>query len=137
MLSIAATGLVALTFQPVRDRVQRFANRIVYGERSTPYEVLTRFNERVGTTYATEDVLPRTARVIAEGVNAERATIWLHLADELRPDSGVAGARSEHRRPCPSTATRSRRSSAITSRPCATAASSSAPSRSTSAGTSR
>ena len=85
LLSIAATGVVALTFQPARDRVQRLANRIVYGQRSTPYEVLTRFSDRVGNTYATDDILPRTARVIAEGVNAERATIWLHLADELRP----------------------------------------------------
>ncbi|MGZ5343681.1 MAG: histidine kinase [Actinomycetota bacterium] len=87
-LSIVATGVVALTFQPTRERVQRFANRVVYGRRSTPYEVLARFSDRVGNTYATEDVLPRTARVIAEGVNAERATIWLHLADELRPAAG-------------------------------------------------
>jgi signal transduction histidine kinase len=88
LLSIVATGVVALTFQPARDRVQRFANRVVYGRRSTPYEVLARFSDRVGNTYATEDVLPRTARVIAEGVKAERATIWLHLADELRPAAG-------------------------------------------------
>jgi signal transduction histidine kinase len=88
LVSIAATGVVALTFQPARDRVQRLANRIVYGQRSTPYEVLTRFSDRVGNTYATDDILPRTARVIAEGVNAERATIWLHLADELRPAAG-------------------------------------------------
>jgi signal transduction histidine kinase len=87
-LSIVATGVVALTFQPAHDRVQRLANRVVYGHRSTPYEVLARFSDRVGNTYATEDVLPRTARVIAEGVNAERATIWLHLADELRPVAG-------------------------------------------------
>ncbi|MEO8477588.1 MAG: GAF domain-containing sensor histidine kinase [Actinomycetota bacterium] len=88
LLSIAATGVVALLFQPARDRVQRLANRIVYGQRSTPYEVLARFSERVGNTYATEDILPRTARVIAEAVNAERATIWLLLADELRPTAG-------------------------------------------------
>ena len=88
VLSIAATGVVALLFQPVRDRVQRLANRIVYGHRSTPYEVLTRFSDRIGNTYATDDVLPRTARVIAEGVNAERATIWLRLAGELRPAAG-------------------------------------------------
>jgi signal transduction histidine kinase len=87
-ISIAATGVVALTFQPARDRVQRFANRLVYGHRSTPYEVLSRFSDRVGNTYATDDVLPRTARVIAEGVHAERATIWLNLADELRPSAG-------------------------------------------------
>ena len=82
-LSIVATAIVAVAFQPVRERVQRVANRFVYGERATPYEVLTRFSERVAGTYATEDVLPRTARVIAEGTGAERAEVWLRIGGEL------------------------------------------------------
>ncbi|MGZ5213325.1 MAG: histidine kinase [Actinomycetota bacterium] len=83
-LSIAATAMVALAFQPARDRLQRWANRLVYGERATPYEVLARFSERIADTYATEDVLPRTARVIAEGTGAERAEVWLRVGDEVR-----------------------------------------------------
>jgi len=43
-LSILATALVAVAFQPVRERVQRFANRLVYGKRATPYEVLSEFS---------------------------------------------------------------------------------------------
>jgi signal transduction histidine kinase len=82
-LSIVATAIVAVAFQPVRQRVQRVANRFVYGERATPYEVLSRFSDRVAGTYATEDVLPRTARVIAEGTGAERAEVWLRIGDEL------------------------------------------------------
>ena len=35
-LSIVATGVIAVAFQPVKDRVQRFANRLVYGQRATP-----------------------------------------------------------------------------------------------------
>ena len=84
LLSIGATAVVSLAFQPARSRVQRFANRVVYGKRATPYEVLAQFSERVGGTYATEDVLPRTAHVIAEGTGAERAEIWLHVGDRLR-----------------------------------------------------
>src|SRR5205823_11775558 len=42
-LSILATGVVALAFQPVRHRAQRFANRLVYGKRATPYQVLSEF----------------------------------------------------------------------------------------------
>ena len=79
VLSIGATAVVAVAFQPVRERANRFANRLVYGKRATPYEVLARFSERVGGTYATEDVLPRTARVIAEGTGAERVEVWLHV----------------------------------------------------------
>jgi signal transduction histidine kinase len=83
-LSIAATALVAIAFQPVRERIQRFANRLVYGERATPYEVLARFSERVAGTYATEDVLPRTARVLGEGIGAERTAIWLLIGTSFR-----------------------------------------------------
>ena len=82
-LSIAATAIVALLFEPVRVRVQRVANRFVYGERATPYEVLSRFSERIAGTYATEDVLPRIARVIAEGTGAERVGVWLRVGETL------------------------------------------------------
>jgi signal transduction histidine kinase len=82
-LSIAATAIVALLFEPVRVRVQRVANRFVYGERATPYEVLARFSDRIAATYATDDVLPRTARVIAEGTGAERVGVWLRVGDTL------------------------------------------------------
>jgi signal transduction histidine kinase len=82
-LSIAATAIVALLFEPVRVRVQRVANRFVYGERATPYEVLSRFSDRIAGTYATEDVLPRTARVIAEGTGAESVGVWLRVGDAL------------------------------------------------------
>ena len=60
-----------------------WANRFVYGERATPYEVLSRFSDRIAGTYATEDVLPRTARVIAEGTGAERVGVWLRVGDTL------------------------------------------------------
>ena len=82
-LSIMATAVVAVAAQPVRARLQRMANRLVYGERASPYDVLTQLAERVGGAYATEDVLPRTARVIAEGT-AARADVWLRFGEELR-----------------------------------------------------
>src|ERR1019366_5351653 len=53
-LSILATGIVAVGFQPVRERVQRIANRLVYGTRATPYEVLSQFSERVAESYASD-----------------------------------------------------------------------------------
>ena len=83
-LSILATAVVAVAFQPVRERVQRFANRLVYGERATPYEVLSDFSHRMAGTYAAEDLLPRMARVLAEGIGASRAEVWLRTEVELR-----------------------------------------------------
>ena len=84
VLSVAATAIVAVLFQPVRERVQRWANRLVYGQRATPYEVLSRFSDRVTETYATGDVLLRTARVIAEGTGARLAQVWLRVGSEWR-----------------------------------------------------
>ncbi len=96
-LSILATAIVAVGFQPVRERVQRVANRLVYGKRATPYEVLSEFSERVAESYSTDDVLPRMARVLAEGTGAQRADVWLRRDSTWR-DAAVwpsDAARSE------------------------------------------
>lgn len=84
-LSILATAIVAIGFQPVREKVQKVANRLVYGKRATPYEVLSEFSGRVAETYAADEVLPRMARVLQEGTGAESATVWLRGTEELRP----------------------------------------------------
>ena len=84
-LSILATAVVAVAFQPVRDWVQRFANRLVYGKRATPYEVLSQFSERVAGIYSSEAVLPRMATVLGEATGASRADVWMRLGDEIVP----------------------------------------------------
>jgi signal transduction histidine kinase len=87
VLSAAAAAVVALAFQPVRRRAQRFADRLVYGKRATPYEVLSEFSERLGNAYANEELLPRIARVLAEGTGALRADVWVRVGDELRAEA--------------------------------------------------
>ena len=81
---VTATAIVAVGFQPVRERLQRVANRLVYGKRATPYEVLSQFSERVAESYASDAVLPRMARVLAEGTSADLAEVWLRSGDVLR-----------------------------------------------------
>ena len=82
-LSIVATAVVAVAFQPVRERTQRLANRLVYGKRATPYEALSEFAGRMGGAYAADDVLPQMARVLAEGTGADRAMVWVKDGAEL------------------------------------------------------
>jgi signal transduction histidine kinase len=84
VLSFLAAALVAALFQPVLRWSRRLADRIVYGKRATPYEVLSDFSERVAGTYAAEDVLPRMARVVAEGVGAASAYVWLKRDERWR-----------------------------------------------------
>ena len=84
-LALVATAIVAVAFQPVRARAQGIANRLVYGKRAMPYEVLSEFSDRVAETYSIEDVLPRMARILAEGTGAIRTEVWLRVGSELRP----------------------------------------------------
>ncbi len=86
-LPIVATFIVAATFQPVKERVQRLANRLVYGKRATPYEALSEFAERVTDVVGTDELLGRMARILAQGTGASRADVWLKVGDELRPQA--------------------------------------------------
>ena len=84
-LVIAATVVVAIAFQPLRTRMRRWADRLVYGERATPYEVLSHFSERMRATVATEELIPQLAQLLTQGTGARRATVWMKTGDELRP----------------------------------------------------
>ena len=84
-LSVAAAVVLALAFQPARAGARRLADRVVYGHRATPYEVLTEFSGRVGDAFATDDVLARMAQTLADGTGASSALVWLEAGGELRP----------------------------------------------------
>ena len=81
---IIGIGIGALAW-PLLRLSRRIADRIVYGKRASPYEVLTQFSERMAESYATEDVLPRMAAIVGEGTRAKSLTIWLLVAGQLRP----------------------------------------------------
>jgi signal transduction histidine kinase len=75
VLAVLATALVAVLFQPVRSRLTRVANRIAYGKRATPYEVLSEFSRQVAAT--DESLLEPVARMLTEGTVATAAAVWL------------------------------------------------------------
>jgi signal transduction histidine kinase len=99
LLSALAAALVAVAFQPARQWAGRLANRVVYGRRSTPYQVLSDFAQRIGGVYASEEVLPQMAQIVAAGTGAERVVVWLRVDDELRPEASSDG--SPHPAPLP------------------------------------
>src|SRR5215218_7176681 len=51
-VSLVATGLVAVLFQPLRERLQRGVNRLMHGERDEPYAVVSRLGQRLEATHS-------------------------------------------------------------------------------------
>ena len=83
--AIVATAVIAVAFQPARERSRRFANRLVYGKRASPYEVLLKFSR--GMAGASDDSLQQMARLVVEATGAERVIVWLRLGELLQPQA--------------------------------------------------
>jgi signal transduction histidine kinase len=88
-LFVFAGIALGLVLPPLFRLSRRIADRIVYGGRANPYEVLASFADRMGETYATDDVLERMAGVLGQAVGASVARVWLHSGSEMRPEATV------------------------------------------------
>lgn len=93
--------VVAAIFQPVRDRARRLANRLVYGERATPYEALSEFSSRLGGSYNLEQLLPQLPEILGKATGAEVAEVWLRVDGQLMVSASWPGERDP--RPIPLT----------------------------------
>ncbi len=74
-----------LLFQPLRRRAQQFANRLVYGERATPYQVLSDFAEDMAGQLGYSEALDKMVSLLAGATGATRAEAWIRIGAELRP----------------------------------------------------
>jgi signal transduction histidine kinase len=84
VVSFFATGLVAILFEPVRQRLQRTVNRWMYGERDDPYAVLTRLAGALETTPTVDEILPAIARTIGQALKIPYVVILLDQNGEQR-----------------------------------------------------
>lgn len=80
--SVLATGLVALMVQPLRDRLQRGVNRLMYGERDDPITVLGRLGQRLEAALTPRALLPALAETVAQALKLP------YVAIELGPAEG-------------------------------------------------
>jgi signal transduction histidine kinase len=103
LLAVFATAFVAVAFQPLRARLERLANRLVYGVRAVPYEVLADFTTRLDGRENSLQLLPVMARMLAQGTGSDAATVWL----QENGREVAASSFPEHQHVAPDTATRS------------------------------
>lgn len=99
LISLVATGGVAVLFQPVRGWLQRGVNRLMYGERDAPYAVLARLGSRLEATLVPETVLPTIVETIAQALKLPYVAIALlpeqQLMAAVTTSSGEAVAAGE------------------------------------------
>jgi signal transduction histidine kinase len=76
-ISLVATGLVAILFQPLRYRLQRSVNRLMYGERDDPYGVLSRLGQRLEGTLDPQTALRTIVETVTQALKLPYAAIEL------------------------------------------------------------
>jgi signal transduction histidine kinase len=90
--AVLLVAAAALLFQPAQRRLERLADRWVFGARLDGYEVLTRFGAMLETSPGPSDLLPRLAAAIREGLGLQWARVRLDLpAGGSLPTTGTAG----------------------------------------------
>jgi signal transduction histidine kinase len=86
-LTVAAAVVIALVFQPLRQRASRLANRLVYGVRATPYQVLSDFAADMAGQLDLREALDRMVALLAGASGATRVEAWIRVGAELRPSA--------------------------------------------------
>jgi len=82
-ISLVATGLVAVLFQPLRALLQRGVNRLLYGQRDEPYTVITGLSQRLEATLVPDAVLPTIVETVAQALKLPYTAILLQQDDEF------------------------------------------------------
>lgn len=81
-ISLLATGLAAILVQPMRDRLQRLVNRLMYGERDDPYAVLSKLSRQLEGSLSPDAVLPTVVETVAQALKLP------YVAISLKQDGG-------------------------------------------------
>ncbi len=82
IIALLATGVVAVLFQPLRARLQRGVNRLIFGERDDPLEALARLGRRFEASVPPDQVLPILVETIAQTLKLPYVAIVLRPRDE-------------------------------------------------------
>ena len=82
LIALLATGIVAVLFQPLRERLQRRVNRLIFGERDNPIEALSRLGRQLETAVPTSDILPMLVETIAQTLKLPYVAIQLRAENE-------------------------------------------------------
>ena len=84
VISLIATGLVAVLFQPLRSVLQRGANRLLYGQRDEPYSVITQLSQRLEAQLSPDAVVSTIVETVAQALKLPYVAILLKQEETFR-----------------------------------------------------
>lgn len=82
LVSAGAALVLAVVFSPLRVRVQRAVDHLIYGQRADPYAIVAELGRRLGAALDLDSVLPTVARTVADSLRLP------YVAIELKADDG-------------------------------------------------
>jgi signal transduction histidine kinase len=88
IISLLATGLIAILFQPLRARLQHGVNRLMYGDRDDPYRLLSRLGAHLEATLTPDAILPAVAETVAQALRLPYVAIELKEEEAFRQVAG-------------------------------------------------
>jgi two-component system NarL family sensor kinase len=94
-VSLVATGVVAAAFSPLRARLQRAVDRLMYGGRHEPYEVISRLGQRLEATLAPHQVLPSVVETVAQALKLPYVAVELRQGDAIHTVASHGQAQAE------------------------------------------
>lgn len=98
LLSALVTGAVAFLFQPLRQRLQRLINRLMYGDRDDPATALAQLGQRLKTAASPETLLLSIVETVAQTLRVPYAAITVRreqsaeMQAEWRSEAVLPGA---------------------------------------------
>jgi signal transduction histidine kinase len=81
--AITLTVVATLALQPLRGRLERLADRWVFGTRTDPTRVIARLGATLEYTYELDSLLPSMASALEDGLGLEWARVVLEPFDSM------------------------------------------------------
>ncbi len=84
LISLVATGAVAVLFAPLHRALQRGVNRVMYGERDEPYDLLMRLGQQVESALDSSAGLALAVETVAKALKLPYVALALRGEDEMQ-----------------------------------------------------
>lgn len=78
LLSLIATAIVAVSFGPIKEKLQKTANRYLFGEINSPYKALEQLVKHYEQTMESNDVMKLVAQTIKDSMRLPFVSITIH-----------------------------------------------------------